>query len=308
MKTTYKYVSVVLLAFLLAACSHRLPEEKMIAVLTDFYVYEDLLSLANVTPADSFSIPRSILEKHQVSPELFDETLRYYLSKPKALKKLHEKMYADLKQRVSDYTQAIEDTEMSLSLWQGIRSQHFDTLQLPQPLAFYMPVDSMGNFTMKASVQLYEDDSTGRPEMVGYFLRRIDSVTVDTLNRKTLAFARSPQSMTQALAFSVNDTSVFAFAGYWLQVQDDTVPRRQHISLDKLRVLYDNDPANTISADVRPKPLRRPPDRSLRGRAARAPKDSLMRLLQERKADPENARREEEIIIRETMPPVGPLD
>ncbi|MDR2802546.1 MAG: DUF4296 domain-containing protein [Prevotellaceae bacterium] len=250
MKTKIHLLLLLLFAFLLAACS-RLSEKKTIAVLTDFYLYQ---SLPNELPADgrdSVSLALSLFEKHHVSQEQFDATLQYYASHPKKMKDLYGKIKIRMQEYIDAYEKEIEEKELAQNRWNGASQIVIDSVQLPRTKFFFLPVKASGNYTLKAIVTLFDNDSTQQPEMTGYFLAGVDSLPRDTINRKTLLFARTNNAQTYTLSFSVQDTAVYAFEGYWLHVKRDTAPVSQHITMEKLRILYNNDSTKTIASDLK---------------------------------------------------------
>ncbi|MDR0694638.1 MAG: DUF4296 domain-containing protein [Prevotellaceae bacterium] len=250
MKTPIHILLLLLFAFLLAACS-RLSEKKTVALLTDFYLYQ---SLPNELPApvrDSVSLALSLLEKHRVSQEQFDVTLQYYASHPKKMKALYEEIKLRIQAHIDAYEMIIEENELAQNRWNGASQIIMDSVQLPRTKFFFLPVKAPGNYTLKAVVTLPDNDSTQQAGMTGYFLAGIDSLPRDTINRKSLLFAKTNTPQTYTLSFSVQDTAVYAFEGYWLHVKRDTAPASQHITMEKLRILYNNDPSKTIASDLK---------------------------------------------------------
>jgi hypothetical protein len=196
------------------------------------------------------SLTLSLFEKHGVSQKQFDATIQYYAAHPKKMKSLYETMKTQLQERIAGYEQTVEADEIAQNIWKWTAQITIDSTQLPLKKFFYLPVKSMGNYTLKATVTLFENDSTQQPAMVGYFLTNKDSVLHDTINKKTTLFTKSENAQVYTLSFSVGDSAVYAFEGYWLDVKRDTVPVSQHITLKKLRILYNNEAAQTIASDL----------------------------------------------------------
>ncbi|MDR3133068.1 MAG: DUF4296 domain-containing protein [Prevotellaceae bacterium] len=250
MKSKIYILSLLLLAFIAAGCG-RLPEKKTIALLTDFYLYQSLPGELPAPVRDSVSLALSLLEKHRVSQEQFDATMQYYAAHPRKMKVLYEKIKQEMQERIDGYGNIIETQELAQNRWRGASQIAIDSVQLPRTKSFFLPVKAPGNYTLKAVVTLFDNDSTQQPEMVGYFLAGIDSLPRDTVNRKTVLFARINNPQPYTLSFSVQDTAIYAFEGYWLQVKRDTVPVRQHITMEKLRILYHNDSTKTIASGLK---------------------------------------------------------
>jgi hypothetical protein len=251
MKMFRPIVVFLTIALLAGACSDRVPQKQMIALLTDFYLYGELPNELKGSLRDSVSLTRSLLEKHGVEQERFEATVRYYAAHPKEMKRLYEQLDSLLKDRIALLRQAVEEKERAQNQWMGLDSLLIDSLQTPERIAFHIPIDTVGNFTMRLTATVFENDSTQQPEMVGYFLTKIRKGARDTVNRKTVALTRSGTAQTYSLAFSTLDTNVNAFEGYWLYVGgDDTVPKRQHAALHQIRLLFNNDSTQYIASDL----------------------------------------------------------
>ncbi|MDR0729380.1 MAG: DUF4296 domain-containing protein [Prevotellaceae bacterium] len=236
---------------MMGACQQRISPQKMADLLTDFYLYGELPNELERPLKDSVSLSRSLFVKHGVSQEQFRATLHYYASHPKKMKVLYEHVDSLMKERVALYRQAVEENEIARNLWKGQERWDIDTLQIPENMMFHIPIDTIGNLTMKISATLFADDSTQQPSMTGYFLTKIKRGVRDTINRKTVLFTPSGSAQSYTLSFSTVDTNINAFEGYWLLVKDDTAACRQHISLEKIRLLHDNDSTLYLSSDIK---------------------------------------------------------
>jgi hypothetical protein len=232
------YILLLLVSVVfLAACS-RLSEKQTIALLTDFYLYQNLPNELPAAERDSVSLVLSLLEQHRVSQEQFDATMQYYATHPRKMKELYEKIKLHMQEYIDEYEKIIEANELAQNQWKGAAQITLDSVQLPRTKFFFLPVKGLGYYTLKASVTLFDNDSTQQPGMTGYLLARTDSLSRDTLNRQTVSFTKSNNAQTYALSFAVQDSSVYDFDGYWLHVQRDTLPVYQHITMEKLRILH----------------------------------------------------------------------
>lgn len=250
MKAPVHILLWLLLAFLLAACG-RLSEKKAVALLADFYLYQNLPNELPAPVRDSVSLALSLMEKHRVSQEQFDATLQYYASHPKKMQALYEKIKLRIQAHIGEYEMIIEEKELAQNRWKGASQIVIDSVQRPRTKFFFVPVKTPGTYTLKAVVTLPDNDSTQQPEMTGYFLAGVGSLPHDTVNRKSLPFAKTNNAQTYTLSFSVQDTAVYAFEGYWLHVKRDTAPVFQHITMEKLRILYNNDSTKTVATGLK---------------------------------------------------------
>lgn len=244
MKSKIHILLLLLSAFLLTACS-RLSEKQTISLLTDFYLYQNLPNELPAAERDSVSLMLSLFERHRISQEQFDATMQYYATHPRKMKELYDKIKLHMQEYIDEYGNIIEENELAQNQWKGAAQIAMDSVQLPRTKFFFLPVKAPGTYTLKATVTLFDNDSTQQPEMTGYFLSRIDSLSRDTLNRQTASFAKSNNAQAAyTLSFAVQDSAIYAFEGYWLHVQRDTLPVYQHITMEKLRILYNDGEQN----------------------------------------------------------------
>jgi hypothetical protein len=251
MKRVKLFVILGVLAAFACACGNRLSEKKAVALLTDFYLYGDMPNELKSPLRDSVSLSLSLLAKHHVTQEQFEATIRYYAAHPKKMKDLYEQLDSLVKKQVAFYRQAVEDDEIARNQWLGNDTLAIDSIQIPENFSFHLPLDTIGNFTIRITARVFDDDSTQQAEMAGYFLTKIKKGMRDTVNRKTVLFQRSSSAQTYSLTFSTKDTNVNAFEGFWLSVKADTTLRRQHVALEKIRFFHNNDTTQYIYSDVR---------------------------------------------------------
>jgi hypothetical protein len=164
--------------------------------------------------------------------------MQYYATHPRKMKELYDKIKLRVQEHIDEYEQIIEETELAQNQWKGASQIALDSVQLPRTKSFFLPVKTPGNYTLKATVALFDNDATQQPGMTGYLLAGAGSLPRDTLNRQTVSFAKSNNAQTYALSFAVQDSAVYAFEGYWLHVERDTAPVYQHITMEKLRILF----------------------------------------------------------------------
>ncbi len=247
MKTIKKSLLFILVVVTLAACSGRLSDGKMVDILTDFYLYSELPASGQVAVKDSVSLPLSLFEKYHISQAQFETTMQWYAAHPEALKELFEKVRDRITEKILLCEQAIEADEAARSLWQGESRLEIDSLQVPEKFSFFLPVDTLGHYTLKASVALFSNDSTVAPVMMGYFLSHMEQAVPDTIDKQTIVFEKSDNPKIYTLKFTVKDTNVNAFEGFWLSVSDDTTAARQHILLEKMYIFFQKDTVQTPS-------------------------------------------------------------
>lgn len=100
-------ISVTLFSFFLFSCSEKkesktpeniLSEEKMSAILIDMNLLEASISLSFIQEGESAdNVPQfDVYKKHNITKKEFDESFKYYSSKPEKLDKIYERVLNEL--------------------------------------------------------------------------------------------------------------------------------------------------------------------------------------------------------------------
>jgi len=145
MKKVKKGFLFILAALLLAACSGRLTEKTMTALLTDFYLYSDLPDERQRILNDSVSLPLSLFKKYGVTQEQFETSMRYYAAHPKEGKDLFEKVRTRLADQAASYKPATEaiDAEPVRSLLPEESHTEEDSLLNPGKIVYFWKEKSL---------------------------------------------------------------------------------------------------------------------------------------------------------------------
>jgi hypothetical protein len=100
-------LAVVVLA---VACRQALPEDRLVDLLTDMYLYDEELA-RGIPGADSVSVYRSVFIRHGCSEEEYKKTIARYAEKPKAMKEIYEAVKARLEgyKAVFEHEAQLED-------------------------------------------------------------------------------------------------------------------------------------------------------------------------------------------------------
>jgi hypothetical protein len=246
----------IILALMLSAtaCRQALPEQRVVEVLTDMYLYDGDFTF-NVLRTDSVSFYRSVFLRHGCSEEDYNQSIAYYAQKPKVMKRIYESVQARLQAIKDEYAPLAELEDSLRNLW----TSHYDTLFLsdsasPRTYAFSIDVDTLCTYTLEVSAKYFDDDSTLRPRMKGYVQRKyIDTVKVkktllgkkkkkvrhksDTIVQEREMLFKRGDTQKYTLTFTINDTLMTHIKGNWLFTDDgDTTKNRQHIYLSKIHI------------------------------------------------------------------------
>lgn len=122
------------------ACSEQLPENKMTAILADFYLYMELPSDGwQGAPADSISIPLSLFEKHHITQAQFETSMQYYAKRPKEMKALFDRMRDRISEQVEHSKYAVKIHEMAVPDWFGRDRYAIDSLHAAETFSLKQP-------------------------------------------------------------------------------------------------------------------------------------------------------------------------
>ncbi len=186
MKKIIRYILLILyLATVLTACnktnrsgidrSDVVPENDMVAILTDLYIAEGLLNYPPVrsdfSSKDSIENYIDVIVKHGYTKEEVDKSMRYYfIDKPQVYKNIYDKVIENLSGIEADVIQKISDKpDIHENLWNGERSYSLPDVGVSNPVEFSIPTKGPGEYIIKARITLYEDDQSTDPRSEIWF-------------------------------------------------------------------------------------------------------------------------------------------
>lgn len=168
-----------------SACTQRtnyiIPEDKFLEILIDLHLYDALvqsrkLKDTELNQIDSAYLYPSLFAKHNVTSEQFDSSLSYYTSHPEILNEISNKAHshienlAEIEKKLSARLSTPENR-----IWND-NSQYFISGNEPnQKKIFHIPIDTTGNYFIKTSIRLQDNDESLNPFLKAYFVK-------DTLN------------------------------------------------------------------------------------------------------------------------------
>ena len=114
---------------LAVACRQTLPEDRLVDLLTDMYLYDEDLA-KGIQGADSVSVYRSVFVQHGCSEDEYKKTIAYYAKKPKVMKEIYEAVKA----RLEGYKAVFEHAAQLEDYMRDATVSSYDTL-------FYIALD-----------------------------------------------------------------------------------------------------------------------------------------------------------------------
>lgn len=174
-------IIAILTIGLLLSCNRSntrrlIPRKDLIPLLADLHV-TDAIAL-NTAIADQFGkldstlLYGSVMDRYGYSKDQLFATLDYYTSKPEALMKIYDEVFALLSTRSeevkAEYTKYISPN--TRHIWRP-KTHRFsiegDTVTYP--VFDSIPIDSKGTYILNLSIKLGEADESIHPTLIAYF-------------------------------------------------------------------------------------------------------------------------------------------
>jgi hypothetical protein len=125
-----RFLLLLAVVVLAVACRHVLPEDRLVDLLTDMYLYDEELA-RGIQGADSVSVYRSVFIQHGCSEEEYKKTIASYAKKPKVMKEIYEAVKA----RLEGYKAVFEHAVQLEDYMRDTTVSSYDTL-------FYIALES----------------------------------------------------------------------------------------------------------------------------------------------------------------------
>jgi hypothetical protein len=179
-------IAVAASLLMLTACTHiggnkppakmLIPENDIVEILTDTYLTAGMLDITVMRETwaqrDSILNYIDIIKSYGYTLEQFDATLKYlFTDKPKRLSRLYDRVTANLLRLETDImTEAVPaEPTLSKNLWPGQASYLFPENFTRDPVWFDIPVETPGEYVLRADIKLFEDDRSLNPRVTVFF-------------------------------------------------------------------------------------------------------------------------------------------
>jgi hypothetical protein len=156
--------------------SRRLiPQDKLVAVMTDLYIADGLLSFPPIrnlySAKDSISNYIDIVNSHGYTKEQMDITLKYYfIENPKKLQKIYDQIIARLSEMQASFSTGTTEP-VSSNLWNQKHKLSVPEDGAHNPFFFSIPVKDTGLYELSFNAIIYNDDKSLNPHTFVYFWR-----------------------------------------------------------------------------------------------------------------------------------------
>lgn len=153
----------------------RVPDDKLVEILTDTYLTAGILELYALKDTwakrDSIYNYIDVIENHGYTYEQFDATMKYYFTgKPRRLSKIYDRVTGNLLELetvVMTENKPVE--EPAENLWPGKTSYSFPEDFTRDPVWFDVPLEEPGEYLLQADIRVFEDDRSLNPRITVYF-------------------------------------------------------------------------------------------------------------------------------------------
>jgi hypothetical protein len=196
---------LIIISLLAGSCTSRnkkldsrnlIPEKEMVSILTEVYMVNGLLPLPKIHSGlisiDSVSTYHQIFLKRGYSKETMDKTMKYYFYRnPKELIKIYDEVLGKLSRMES-----LTDKEAKLlsshieNRWPGKASYFFPDNSVNDSVAFDLPLERTGVYTLSFTATLFPDDESVNPRMTAFTCNRDSLETGKKRYFKTLGYIK----------------------------------------------------------------------------------------------------------------------
>ena len=192
-----------------------IPRKDLVPLLADLHVTDAIA--VNTTIADQFGkldsalLYSSVMDRHGYTKDQLFTTLDYYTSKPEALMKIYDEVFALLSTR-SEEAKAEYNKYTSPNIrhiWRPKKhrfSVEGDTVKYP--VFDSIPIDSKGTYILNLSIKLSEQDESIRPALIAYFYDPVNDSPENRQYFKKIPLNKSKYARELMLIRELNDSTL----------------------------------------------------------------------------------------------------
>ncbi|MBQ3691126.1 MAG: DUF4296 domain-containing protein [Bacteroidales bacterium] len=170
------FTAFVMSAAFFSSCSGPQPSIKMdkfAQIVYDMHFTDAVLDVARFDDknlkSDSVSYYNNLFKKYDITRKTFVEEIEWYTQHPDKYKELYEKVMkivAQEEKRAEEEKAAAKASESdTLNLWKEKRTWHLPLEGEKEAVAFDIPAQESGVYTLSADAVFYTDDRTENPRM-----------------------------------------------------------------------------------------------------------------------------------------------
>jgi hypothetical protein len=251
--TRFTLLILIVISLILGSCTgnknkpdgkNLIPEKALVAILTDVYLADGLLSLPEIRSKfagnDSISTYISIIENHGYTKSEMDKTLEYYfIDKPPKLIEIYDKVLADLSERES-----LLEKEVLLSLarrenlWTAKENYQFPSSSGADSSEFNTILRKKGIYTLQFNATIFPDDQSVNPRL-SWYLCSPDSITTGKRSYiEPIYYIKDGRQHEYSISISVPDTTKMNFGGFLYNFDNNPALNETHAWFGKISLYY----------------------------------------------------------------------
>jgi hypothetical protein len=150
-----------------------IPEKKMVAILTDYYIMNGVITDYSVSRKmnhlDSASVYGSVLTKYGYIKADFDASLKYYINQPEKIEELYQKVIDELIKREAEMKAKDESLVTKSVIWEDKKKYQLPKDGKKNKIEFSIPISDLGTYTFSSKILMYSDDESLNPKITVYF-------------------------------------------------------------------------------------------------------------------------------------------
>lgn len=246
-----RFFLIIFTFFVISACNTGNPKEiispqNMVLILEDVHIVDAMLMNQSVKKGDEKAQQyyQYIFEKHHISKEKFDKSMKYYADNPKKLRMIYKNIISQIAKRDSLLKIAEKTKTDTLQLWKGATS-HSVEAYTKETFLVSVPVEYQQTYTISAEIKIYEDSQIKETEPYFTFAAADTNYVLPT--QKIIADTAFQKFETSAM---VSDSTVFKLKGSFFPIQKDSVEKFKHYEIRKIQIttikLNDTEKVDTL--------------------------------------------------------------
>lgn len=220
----------------------QLNEDQFTNMLIDVHIIEGSLSTQNIFRSNNNFRPsyyyNSIYEKYNITRAQFDSCISYYSYDTKKFTRIYDIVIDSLNHLETKYRREIKNKRIeqdTVNLW--TKKQHWKVPERDKNnVAFAIPINKNGIYTVKASIKIFKDDQTDEPKLIAYFWKKDSLGEEYKVNFMPLTITKDTKFNTYESEMEYPDSSYTELRGNLFADENDLVEFTQHFEIKDIMI------------------------------------------------------------------------
>jgi hypothetical protein len=263
MRIFKKWSFVVITLLISCNTNETIPEKDMVAILVKIHLIDATTTnsyfQAKYGNKDTIDYYGKTIKSYGYTRSQFDSSLKVYSRNPKEFDAIYDKVIAELSKietRITAETQFYEDsiaTDTLKNLWQLKPTWEIPVDGKHTKIDFEIPVVGLGIYTISADVQIFPDDESIQPSMVGYFY--FDDKTKTETRKLTTSkvFVKGPKPQNYSIQLDLRNSLVTHLKGSLISHKNTDTTFIKHAQVSNIVIRYKHLPSKKSTSLKKPK-------------------------------------------------------